>query len=59
MLQAEKLAWEAQQQISSKEAMPKEKADDLLMAENHQMRAGTSSETFFILGLYIANVLGH
>jgi hypothetical protein len=43
VLQAEKLAWEAQQQISSKEAMPKEKADDLLMAENHQMRAGTSS----------------
>ena len=59
MLQAEKLAWEAQQQISSKEAMPKEKADDLLMAENHQMGAGTSSEKFFIWGLYIANVPGH
>jgi hypothetical protein len=42
-----------------KENSIKEKADDLLMAENHQMRAGTSSEKFFIWGLYIANVLGH
>ena len=46
MLQAEKLAWEAQQQISSKEAMPKEKADDLLMAENHQMRAGKKKKNY-------------
>lgn len=33
--------WQAQQQVSAmhKETVPKEQADELLLAENHQMRA--------------------